>query len=122
MSENKMSDIIRASLDGVKEFTDTDTVMGRPILTSGGVTVIPVSRISLALATGGADYSSRRGGQNFGGGGGTGITITPVAFLTVDASSKINLIQINDTGKVDRISSLIEKVPDIIDKFKGGMT
>ena len=118
-----MSDIIRASLDGVKEFTDTDTVLGRPILTSGGVTVIPVSRISLALATGGADYSSRRtGGQNFGGGGGTAVNITPIAFLTVDQSAKISLIQINEGNKTDRISSLIEKVPDIIEKFKNTMS
>ena len=118
MSENKMSEIIRASLDGIREFTDTDSVMGRPILTPGGVTVIPISRISLALATGGADYSSRKsGGQNFGGGGGTAVNITPIAFLCIDTSSKISLININET-KNDRFSSIIEKVPEIIDKFK----
>ena len=123
MSENKMSEIIKASLDGVKEFTDTDSVMGQPILTPGGVTVIPISKISLVLATGGADYSSRKsGGQNFGGGGGTAVNITPIAFLTVDPSAKISLIGIGEDSKSDRISSLIEKVPDIIEKFKGSLS
>ena len=123
MSINNMSEIIRASLDGAKELTETDTVMGKPILTPGGVTVIPISKLTLALVTGGADYSSKRsGGQNFGGGGGTAVNITPIAFLTVDGSSKINLIELGSGQKGDRLSSIIEKVPDIIEKFKGSLT
>ena len=118
-----MSEIIRASLDGAKELTETDTVMGKPILTPGGVTVIPISKLTLALVTGGADYSSKRsGGQNFGGGGGTAVNITPIAFLTVDGSSKINLIELGSGQKGDRLSSIIEKVPDIIEKFKDSLT
>lgn len=123
MSINNMSEIIRASLDGAKELTETDTVMGKPILTPGGVTVIPISKLTLALVTGGADYSSKRsGGQNFGGGGGTAVNITPIAFLTVDGSSKINLIELGSGQKGDRLSSIIEKVPDIIEKFKDSLT
>ncbi len=120
MSENKMSDIIKASLDGIKGFTDMDTVIGNAINTPGGVTVIPVSKVSMGIATGGVDYGTRRvSSQNFGGGGGTGLSITPVAFLTVGRNAEVNLIHVNNASTdVDRIASLIEHSPEIIEKIK----
>ena len=80
-----MSDIIKASMDGIKSFTDMETVIGNAITTPNGVTVIPVSKVAMGIATGGIDYgkSKQDSEQNFGGGGGTGLSITPVAFLTV---------------------------------------
>ena len=70
MSENKMSDIIRASIEGIKSFTDSETVIGNAITTPNGVTVIPVSKVAMGIATGGLDYGNTRGSteQNFGGG------------------------------------------------------
>lgn len=122
MSETKMSDIIRASLDGIKEFTDVDTVFGKAITTSGGVTVIPVSKVSVGFAGGGFDLSNKKivAPLNFGGGSGTGVSITPVAFLTVDTSSKVNLIQIGDNKStvVDKALDLIQSTPELIEKIK----
>lgn len=125
MSETKMSDIIRASLEGVKSFTDMDTVIGNAINTPSGVTVIPVSKISMGIATGGVDYSPKRAStdRGFGGGGGTGLSVTPVAFLTVSRDAEINLIHINgQSSDVDRIASLIEHSPEIIEKIKGALS
>lgn len=125
MSENKMGDIIRASLDGIKSFTDMDTVIGGAINTPSGVTVIPVSKVSMGIATGGIDYANERknGSQNFGGGGGTGLSITPIAFLTVGRDAEINLIHINPSGgEVDRIASLIEHSPEIIERIKTALS
>ena len=124
MSENKMSDIIKASLEGIRSFTDMDTVIGGAITTPVGVTVIPVSKISMGIATGGVDYGTKKHSdpQNFGGGGGTGLSITPVAFLTVGRDSEVNLIHVNSTAtEVDRIASLIEHSPEIIEKIKGAL-
>lgn len=121
MSENKMSDMIRASLDGIKEFTDVDTVFGKAITTPSGVTVIPVSKVTVGFATGGLDFQSRRtvSPTNFGGGSGTGVAITPVAFLTVGKEAEINLIQIGgEATSVDKACELIEKSPVIIEKIK----
>ena len=122
MSENKMSDIIRASLDGIQTLAGMETVVGSAITTPSGVTVIPVSRISMGIATGGIDYGGRAkpATQNFGGGGGTGLAITPVAFLTVSPDAEINLIHINPSGSddVERITALIERSPEIIEKIK----
>ena len=126
MSENKMSDIIKTSLDGIRDFTDIDSAIGEPIETKSGVTVIPVSKISIGFATGGLDYGSKRlmSTQNFGGGGGTGLSITPMAFLTITKDSDINLIPItqNERGGSDNAFSFLERSPELIQKIKDALT
>ena len=125
MSENKMSDIIKASMDGIKSFTDMETVIGNAITTPSGVTVIPVSKVAMGIATGGIDYGKGRheAEQNFGGGGGTGLSITPIAFLTVGRDAEVSLIHINSGGTdVEKITSLIERTPEIIEKIKNALS
>lgn len=122
MSEAKMSEIIRASLEGVKDFTGVDTIFGNAVTTPGGVTIIPVSKVSLGFAGGGIDISSKKfvSPQNFGGGSGTGVSITPVAFLTVSKDASINLIEIGSqkTNSLEHTLQLIESSPTIIKKIK----
>ncbi len=121
MSENRMSDIIKASLEGIKSFSDLESAIGNAITTPSGVTVIPVSKVSMGIATGGVDYGERRSSinQNFGGGGGSGLSITPIAFLTVGRDAEVNIIHINSSGsQIEKITDLIEKSPEIIDKIK----
>lgn len=125
MPENKMSDIIKASMDGIRSFTDMETVIGNAITTPSGVTVIPVSKVAMGIATGGVDYGSERSShsQNFGGGGGTGLSITPIAFLTVGRDADVSIIHINSSGgEIERIASLIERSPDIIEKIKDALS
>jgi sporulation protein YtfJ len=117
-----MSDIIRASLDGIRDMTDIEAAIGEAITTPTGVTVIPVSKVTMGIATGGIDYATKKltSPQNFGGGGGTGMSITPIAFLTVSPSAEIGLISINSADNdIDKIVRLIDKSPDIISKIKG---
>ena len=122
MTDNRVSEIIKSSLDGIKSFTEMENVIGAAINTPSGVTVIPVSKITLGFAGGGVDFGAKKigGNQNFGSGSGTGISITPIAFLTIDKNAKIDLIYINpgiDTG-IDKITSLIEHAPDILERIK----
>lgn len=120
-----MSDIIKASLGGIKDFTDMETAIGEPIQTPSGVTVIPVSKISVGFATGGLDFGQKKliNSQNFGGGGGTGVSITPIAFLTVDKNAVVNLISLSPAqNPIDRVVSVIESSPDIIRKIKDTLT
>ncbi len=121
MSETKMSEIIKASMEGVRTFTDNDTVLGKAVTTPQGITVIPVSRVTVGIATGGIDYGTKKIGspQNFGGGGGTGMSITPMAFITVDRNADIKLITLDRSkSEIDKIGSIIEKSPEIIEKIK----
>lgn len=117
-----MSDIIKTSLEGIRSFTDTENAIGTPIQTPSGVTVIPISKVSIGFATGGIDYSTKKllGNPNFGGGGGTGVSITPVAFLTVGKNAEINLIPVSTPAQsgIEQALSLIEKSPEIIQKIK----
>ena len=126
MSETKMSEIIKSSLNGIKDFTDVESAIGTPIQTPSGVTIIPVSKVSVGFATGGLDYGAKKllGNQNFGGGGGTGVSITPIAFLTVNKDAEVNLVPIITTsqGGVDNALSLIERTPEIIQKIKETLT
>ena len=126
MTENKMSDIIKSSLEGIKNFTDVDIAIGKAIETQSGVTVIPISKISVGMATGVVDYGTKKliGSQNVGGGGTTGVSVTPMAFLTVNKNAEVNLINLQDKGDSDvsKITSIIERSPEIIQKIKSLLT
>ena len=73
VSENKLQDVIRTSLENIKNLVDSDTIIGTPIETKAGTTLIPISKISVGLATGGVDATNEK--PVFGGGGGTGLSI-----------------------------------------------
>ena len=127
--ENKISDIIRTSLENAKEIIDSNTVIGNAVPTSNGTVIIPISKISVGIATGGLDYKGKRAkegdaSKNFGGGGGTGISVTPVAFLVVRPDGDVDLLNVNfptdpnASDPVETIVSFIRKSPELIAKIK----
>lgn len=124
MSENKLNDIIGTSLEKIKALVDGETVIGNPIQTPNGTTVIPVSKVSMGFASGGIDYNGKKepqGAQNFGGGGGTGITVTPISFLIVSPDGNVQLMPITGPAQsdtVDKVTSFIERSPELLEKFK----
>lgn len=126
MSENKMSEIIRASVEGLKSSFDANTIIGEAITTANGTVVIPVSKLSVGFASGGIDYMGKKavatGSNNFGGGGGSGLSVVPVAFLIISPTGNVELLNINDTKEpadpVSQIINAIERSPELIEKFK----
>ncbi len=126
MADSKLNDIIGTSLEKIKALADGETVIGNPITTPDGTTVIPVSKISMGFASGGVDYHNKKasdtGKQNFGGGGGTGITVAPVAFLIISPDGGIQLLPITGASQspdtVDKVTALIERSPDILERIK----
>lgn len=120
-----MSEIIKESLDGIKSFADPQKIIGEPIHTPNGVTIIPISKLTVGFAGGGADYGQKKlsHAQNFGCATGTGVSVTPVAFLTVTPDSKVNIIPINDERSTsDRFITMIEHSPEIIERIKNIMS
>ena len=118
---SELNDIIKESLEGLRELGDVNSTIGDIITTPSGVTIIPVSKISIGFIGGGADYGQKKltGAQSFGGGSGSGISITPLAFLTIDQNSSVNLISIpKESTGIERVVSLIQQSPDIINRFK----
>ena len=124
-NENKIPEIIRSSMENIRSMVDANTMVGDPINTPAGTVIIPISKISVGIASGGVDYANKQESparpQNFGGGGGTGLTVAPVGFLVVDSDGDVDFINVSQKGKpdpVDQIADFVERTPDIIAKIK----
>ena len=121
--ETKQSDLIKSALENVKSIVDANTVTGTPITTDSGTVIIPVSKVFIGIATGGVDYFDKKGvsdNKGFGGGGGTGVTLSPVGFLVIDPSGRVDLLNLNAEPKdvVSHVFDLIQKSPELIKKLK----
>ena len=125
-SENKIQDVVQTTLAQIRNMIDADTVMGTPIETPSGTTLIPVSRVAAGFATGGFDVNDRTGGskdkpQNFGAGGGTGISVQPIGILCISKEGAVEMINIgvkNPTDPLELLVDFIDRSPEIIAKFK----
>ncbi len=126
MSENKLNEMINTSLENLKKIVDVNTVVGEAIKTESGTVVIPISKVSLGFVSGGTDFASKKTTPtvpvtNFAGGGGSGVTILPLGFLVVKADGSVEFLAADcksESGPVGNIVGLIEKSPDIIEKFR----
>lgn len=125
-SENKLQEVVQSTLAQIRNMIDANTVIGTPVETKSGTTIIPISKVALGFATGGIDYNDKNGGaqgkpQNFGAGGGTGITVQPIGMLCVDKEGNVELINIgvkNPTDPMEQLSDIIDRSPEIIAKIK----
>ena len=124
-NENKIPEIIRSSMENIRSMVDANTVIGDPIVAAGNITIIPISKIAVGVASGGIDYNPKKEAQprpqNFGGGGGTGLTVSPVGFLVVDPMGAVDFINVNQKGSpdpVDQIADIVERAPDLIARIR----
>lgn len=113
MKEQSASGILGTSIEKIKDLVDVSTIIGDPIKISEAIQIIPVSKVTYGFASGGTDFPSKNKAELFGGGGGAGITITPVAFLVVNNGSVTVRYLDAAEGSVERA---IGMVPDIVDK------
>lgn len=128
MAEGKMNDMISTSLSKIRELVDAQTIIGEPINTNGGTVIIPVSKVAVGYVSGGLDFSPKKeeaaqkanGQKNFGGGGGTGVSVSPVGFLCVDPDGRVDFLSVTNGGgdSIDKVANLVERTPDIIEKIK----
>ena len=102
----------------VREMVDVNSVIGNPITTPDGVTIIPVSKVSVGFGGGGSDFTTKNPGSGempFGGGAGGGVNVTPICFLIVkDGSVRMMPVAAPANTTADRI---VEMVPDALDKI-----
>lgn len=114
MSENKIKSIMDTTMDNLRAMVDADIITGTPI-EIGGITMIPVSKVAFGLATGGSDFPSKNSNQIFGGGGGAGVTVSPIAFMVIKDGEVKMLPVYNELTTVEKA---ITMAPEIIDKAK----
>ncbi len=118
MAQENIKGIMETSLDKLRTMVDADTVIGTPICV-GDVTLIPVSRVSFGLATGGGDFPSKGDRTTFGGGSGAGVSVVPIAFISVCGNDVRMMPVYNNMNTVDKAINL---APDLIDKVKSLFT
>mgnify|MGYP000021374054 CR=1 FL=1 len=113
-----LSDMMTNSMSKIRDMIDVNTVVGDPITTPGGVTIIPVTKVSIGYGGGGSDFATKNMPVNrdnsFGGGAGAGVNITPVAFLVVRGES-VRMLPVAEPASTS-MDRLIEQLPDLLDK------
>ena len=117
MSKN-LPNMLDSTIAKIREMVSVNSVVGDPISTADGVTIIPISKISIGLGGGGSDFVSKNTNQQenpFGGGVGAGVKVTPVAFLVIkDGNVRMLPVATPANTTADRI---VEMVPDTLDKL-----
>ncbi len=111
--ENKVQGLLGISIDKIREMVDVSTVIGDPMTMEDGTTLIPVSRVTYGFATGGSDLPTKGNQELFGGGGGAGINIIPIAFLVI---SNGNVRALPIVSSPDAVNQAINMVPDLVNK------
>ncbi len=113
----KLPNMLENTIAKIREMVDVNSVVGEPITTPDGVTIIPISKISIGFGGGGSDFVPKnisRQDNPFGGGVGAGVKVTPVAFLIIkEGSVRMLPVAMPASTTADR---LVEMVPDTLDK------
>ncbi len=112
MAEHAVQGLMGVTMEKIREMVDSDTIIGKPIKIDG-ITILPISKVTFGFASGGSDFGASSQKDLFGGGGGAGVTIQPVAFLVVQDGT-VRTVQLADAGNtVDRA---ITMMPEMMDK------
>ena len=110
-----LSDLMRSTMDKIREMADTNTIVGQPITTPDGVTLIPISRLSYGFGCGGGDYGKNK--ENSGAGCGAGVRVEPMAFLVVKGG--VTRMLPVGTPAITTVDRVIEMVPELLDRVEG---
>ncbi len=121
MDKHPINDLMGETMEKIREMVDTEVVVGKPITTPDGVTLVPLSKVSFGFVSGGSDFASKKQAENrdksFGSGSGAGVKITPVAFLVLKGESvKIVPVFNPSSNTLDR---LVDMIPDLFEKVTG---
>ena len=115
MDEHPIQGLMNVTMDKIRQMADSNTIIGKPIKTDDGTTILPVSRISFGFASAGTDFDGKNAANKdlFGGGSGAGVNIQPVAFLVVKDGC-VRTIQLSDgSNTIDRALTML---PELVDK------
>lgn len=117
MSEHPIGDMMAGAMDRIHTMVDSNTMVGEPIVTPDGVTLIPVSRISFGFASGGNDGTAANKKSGVWAGSGAGVKVEPIGFLKIQKdSARMIAIQMPALSTVDRV---VDMVPDVLDRIEG---
>lgn len=120
MENNPIGSLMQATMENVKNMLKVETVVGDPITTPDGITLVPISKVSVGFGGGGVEFSSKKAGgeRPYGGGNATGVKIEPIGFLVIK-EGVVRMIDVTPpaSNTVDRIIDLVPQVLDRVDAF-----
>lgn len=127
MKDQSASGILATAIDRIKEMVDCQTIIGDTIDAGDGIKLIPISKVTYGFASGGSDFPTKTNKELFGGGGGAGVTISPVGFIVIkDGDVSVKYISEGAENSAERIISMVpdmvNKVSDVVSKFKADKT
>ena len=115
MAEHPIQGLMNVTMDKIRQMADSNTIIGKPIKTDDGTTILPVSRISFGFASAGTDFDGKNAANKdlFGGGSGAGVNIQPVAFLVVKDGC-VRTLQLSDGSNT--VVRALSMLPELVDK------
>ena len=117
---NPIGELMQTTMENVKNILQVDTVVGDPIVTPDGITLVPISKISIGFGGGGVEFGPKRkdGPQPYGGGNATGVKIEPFGFLVIK-DGVVRMINVTPPANttIDRLIDLVPQVMDKVDNF-----
>ena len=116
-NEHPVERVMDNAFTKIRTLVDADTVIGNPVITEDGVSIIPLSKVTMGFLTGGGEYSDMAQ-QNlaeypFAGGSGAAVSVSPIGFLVSDGKS-VKVIKMDDKNPFDKILNLI---PDLMESI-----
>lgn len=114
----KLPNMLESTIQKIREMVDVNSVIGQPISTPDGVTIIPVSKVSVGFGGGGSDFVNSKSGASenpFGGGVGGGVKVTPICFLIVK-DGNVRMLPVAEPANTTA-DRLVEMLPDTLDKI-----
>lgn len=120
MEKHPIGDLMETTMSKLRSMVDVNTIIGQPITTADGITLIPISKVSFGFAAGGSDFQPKNARENqanpFGGGSGAGVKIEPVSFVVVSGGS-VRVLSAN-SGAETPLEKAAEMLPGLIEKIK----
>ena len=111
---NSVPNMMEGMLHKIREMIDANTVMGNPVTTPDGTTIIPISKVSIGFGGGGSDFATNKASNPFGGGAGGGVKVTPVAVIVV-SNGNVRMLPVAQAANTTA-DRLVEMIPDTLDK------
>lgn len=119
MDKHPIEGLMTTTLESIRDMIDVNTVVGEPIATADGATVVPISRVSFGFVAGGGEFNPRgttapATEPPFAGGAGAGVTVQPLGFL-VTGPDAVRLLPAQCYQPIDRV---IELIPQVVAELK----
>jgi sporulation protein YtfJ len=118
-NKKSITELMGATMAGLRDMVNVNTIVGEPITTADGATIIPVTRLSMGFGAGGSEFGDKSANAegNMGGGGAGGVKVTPVAFLVI-ADQSVRLLPVTGQSETT-LDKLVDLVPKLVKQAEG---